>query len=114
MTGIELIAQERQEQIDKLNYSLEHDMQHSDGELIRAAKAYLNPFDLTDTISRVDLNDYDPEDIARLKKENIEFPVDWPFDPSEWHGEDDTRITQLAKAGALIAAEIDRLQSKQP
>lgn len=42
-----------------------------------------------------------------------DLPVTWPFPPQDWHPGDDSlegRIEELARAGALIAAEIDRLQ----
>lgn len=34
----------------------------------------------------------------------------WPWDKSWWKPTPDDRIRELIKAGALIAAEIDRLQ----
>jgi hypothetical protein len=37
----------------------------------------------------------------------------WPWDPSWWKPSPDP-IRNLVKAGALIAAEIDRLQRRQP
>lgn len=37
-TGIELIAQERKEQIEKHGWSLEHDAKYKNGELLQAAK----------------------------------------------------------------------------
>lgn len=33
----------------------------------------------------------------------------WPWSDEKWNPEPDNRIRELAKAGALIAAEIDRL-----
>lgn len=37
----------------------------------------------------------------------------WPFSQEWWKPTPDDRIRELAKAGALIAAEIDRLQRMQ-
>jgi len=37
----------------------------------------------------------------------------WPWD-EEWWKPDNDAVRNLAKAGALIAAEIDRLQRLQP
>lgn len=37
-------------------------------------------------------------------------PAGWPWHPKWWKPTPDDRIRELAKAGALIAAEIDRLQ----
>lgn len=51
-TGVELIAEERKRQIEKHGYSATHDALHSGGQLIEAAKAYLDPFTSTDTFSQ--------------------------------------------------------------
>lgn len=85
MTGAELIAQERARQVAQEGWTPDHDDEHIDGELVRAAQAYLLP--------------------------NGGFPAaaSWPFtDGFKPEG----RIRNLVKAGALIAAEIDRLQRK--
>ena len=79
-SGIELIAKERQRQIEAEGWTPEHDDQHVHGELADAAACY------------VDGN-----------------PVGWPWDEKWWKPSSDP-IRNLAKAGALIAAEIDRLQ----
>lgn len=36
-------------------------------------------------------------------------PAEWPWDEMLWKPTPDDRIRELAKAGALIATEIDRL-----
>jgi hypothetical protein len=82
MNGIELIANERLEQLNKHNCSFEHDSEHISEELKWAA-AYL----LT-------------------KDENL-FP-DWDFKYFMKFKEKEG-IEALKVAGALIAAEIDRL-----
>lgn len=84
-TGIELIAEERQRQISKEGFTLEHDKQWKHGELAEAAACYASWED----------RPFDVEEI-------------WPFDISWWKPSKD-RIRELQKAGALIAAEIDRL-----
>lgn len=85
-TGIELIAEERQEQIEKHGWTLEHDMQvNSDGELLQAALAILN----TDHSS---------------------WPSSWEFSVYI-HIANKLIIERWAIACALIAAEIDRLHS---
>lgn len=83
-TGIELIAEERQRQIKEEGWTLEHDKQWKHEELAEAAACYAHPFR-----SSVNLN--------------------WPFDKSWWKSTPQDRIKELQKAGALIAAEIDRL-----
>lgn len=82
-TGIELIAQERQEQIEKHGYTQDHDTQYTENELVDFATALL--------------------------QNNIGY---YPWNPTLWvHVKRKTRLDQLAIAGALIAAEIDRLNS---
>lgn len=90
-TGTELIAAERQRQVAQEGWTLEHDDEHDDGELLQAARCYLslNP-------------DYPHLTGAAL---------DWPWHPDWWKPSPDP-IRNLVKAGALIAAEIDRLQRK--
>lgn len=83
MTGIDLIAQERDEQIYKHGYTVTKDLQYKKDELIYGAYAYLT---------------------AALTGEGIHY---WPFN-SESFKEGD-RVSYLKKAGAFIAAELDRL-----
>lgn len=84
-TGMELIAIERQEQIEKHGFTLKSDSKYKEGELIKAALFCIN--------SQV---------------------FEWPFNWGDEFREnilnlDD--IEQLIRAGAFIAAEIDRLQT---
>jgi hypothetical protein len=93
--GTERIAAERQRQIEHEGYTLDHDADHHAAELVEAAIAYASP-----------------NDGAAL----------WPWDPAGFkpevraadlagvpghlrHGS----VGDLVKAGALIAAAIDRL-----
>lgn len=78
VTGVGLIASERQRQIEAEGYSSWHDDQHVRNDLVAAAYCY-------------------------MYGEN----TCWPWNPSYWKPTD--RIRNLTKAGALIAAEIDRL-----
>jgi len=87
-TGIGLISDERKRQIEVEGWTSQHDDQQTVFELSRAACAYLNN-------SRTD-------DVKRF----------WPWDWKWWKPSED-RIRNLVKAGALIAAEIDRLQRAQ-
>lgn len=82
MTGIDLIAAERQRQIDAEGWTPEHDDVHVDGALAHAAAVLAS--------DRVDVNDVWP----------------WPDEPPKMKDE----LRNLVRAGALIAAEIDRLQ----
>lgn len=89
-TGIELIAEERQRQVDTKGWSQHHDSQHSEGELGDAAACYA----MTDNqISFMD-NEWGNDMYLNL----------WPFDLSSLKRNPKNRIRDLQKAGALIAA----------
>lgn len=96
-TGIELIAAERQRQIAKEGWTSGHDDKHKDEELSKAAAAYA---------------------FVPFMKDEIRYGYKapdamWPFKVQYWKPVPEDRIKELVKAGALIAAEIDRLQRKQ-
>lgn len=97
MTGIERMAAERQRQIDAEGWTPEHDDEHVLGELRDAARAYLY-------VAR-------PSADLRIALAPWAYiaPPWWPWHPDWWKPSDDP-IRNLEKAGALIAAEIDRLQ----
>ena len=94
MNGIERIAAERKRQIEAEGWTPEHDDTHSKGELNAAAVAYA-----TANLDR----SMGGEDAAFSSF----FPSNWLV--SWWKPSADP-IRNLEKAGALIAAEIDRLQ----
>jgi len=101
MTGVELIAAERKRQIDEEGFDAKHDADvfHQDSELAWAACYYAmpEPLVLHDGGYRVTVYP-----IAL-------FPDNWE---SLWAKRDSKdRIHQLVAAGALIAAEIDRLMA---
>jgi hypothetical protein len=85
MPGVEMIAAERQRQMNVEGYTQDHDDGHTDGELAAAAESYL---------------------FALRHRTPLDWSVPpWPF------GEPMKRtspIRNLVKAGALVAAEIDR------
>ncbi len=85
MTGAELIVVERKNQVAK-GFRAAHDDQQDAAELADAALCYLEHY----------RNGYKAT------------PLDWPWENHWWKPGDDIR--NLVKAGALIAAEIDRLQ----
>lgn len=87
-TGIELIAEERARQISAEGWTPEHDDEHARGELAVAGACYAMRAAHADT-------GHNP-------------PGPWPWDQSWWKPRDPMR--NLVRAGALIAAEIDRLQ----
>lgn len=104
-TGIEIISEERQRQIDVEGYTTEHDDQHDDGSLACAAAAYAWPMEY-DGFETID----NPEFPGEVMPSGVDRKDMFPFAPEGWKPSPDDRIRELAKSGALIAAEIDRLQ----
>ena len=98
MTGVELIQKERQRQIEVEGWTAEHDDRHTLGEMAVAGSIYAR----TATF-QVALN------APALPNRT---PYDWPWASAWWKPSADP-IRNLVKAGALIAAEIDRLQREQ-
>lgn len=92
MTGVELISAERQREIDVEGYTLQHDMEYQDDELLHAAHCYLDAKRLRDVFNSED-----------------EVPLRWPWDDEYWKPTPFDPIRELVKAGALIAAHIDTL-----
>jgi len=96
-TGAELIAEERQRQISQEGWTPEHDDGHREDELAKAAMCYAMP------------NRYrDLKPLSRNYHETF-----WPWEQEFWKPSPNDRVRELTKAGALIAAEIDRLQRLQ-
>lgn len=97
-TGIQLISAERKRQITKENWSLHHDDAHTRKQMANAAVSYIEAHAHPDTYS--------------LKMGKPQKPCsEWPWAKFWWKPSIDP-IRNLVKAGALIAAEIDRLQRK--
>lgn len=92
------IRVERYRQIVAEGLVPEHDDQHTDGELIEAALAYATLAAMQETRPDVlgPLDGFPPPT-------GFGWPSDWTWKPA------DTARQNLIKAGALIAAEIDRL-----
>lgn len=103
-TGIELIADERKRQIEVEGYGEQHDSQHKASELIYAAIAYVESAKVG--VNCVEMGNTNEHEIMMRKVEmGRDYPFGWDFKPS-------TDVRDLVKAGALIAAAIDRLQMK--
>jgi len=92
--GTRIIAAERNRQITDEHRDAAHDDSHSKGELLKAALAYSEAA-LANLTGGATVTGY----------------RSWPWDKDSWKPSDDP-IVNLAKAGALIAAEIDRLVRK--
>lgn len=88
-TGIEIISEERKRQQEIEGWNSEHDKEHTIGELALAAACYAI--------------------IPAMRPAKLP-PAYWPWQ-DWWKPTPEDRIKELAKAGALIAAEIDRLQN---
>jgi len=97
-TGIELIADERRRQVEQEGWTPEHDDQWTGGHLSHAASCYADAatFQVRDPEATT-------EDLVAQMLDN------WPWD-EEWAKPSDDPVRNLVKAGALIAAETDRLQ----
>jgi len=112
MNGIELIATERKRQIDEEGWDSDHDSRHLNDELSWAAICYAAPEEM---IARGDI-DISNKRYGDIPSNYISCSI--PFDPWPWdtlydkrkkHG----RLKKLIIAGALIAAEIDRIQANE-
>ena len=89
-TGVEFITAERERQIQEEGWDIEHDqIANSDEQLAMAAVSYALP----ETYREYDLN----------------IRNTWPWDLKWFKPTPNDRIRELSKAGALIAAEIDRI-----
>lgn len=98
-TGIELIAEERRRQIEVENWAPNRDVRHVDESLAYVAACY--------TIPSNGRNIYAGSNgLSNII--NVLWPKSWAF--KFWKPSPENRIRELQKAGALIAAEIDRLQ----
>ena len=83
-TGIDLVKEEREKQINKHGYTTVHDRHHPNKAVLYGALAYLNSAIYSPTVG-------------------IE---DWPFKEESFKPEGD--IKNLVKAAAMIIAEIDK------
>ena len=95
MNGIELITAERKRQIEEEGFTTENDRFYDLEELAGAAVCYALPERVRDWVF--------PDN--KTLQEHL-----WPFEDRWWKPSPDDRIRELTKAGALIAAEIDRLR----
>ena len=95
MDAVTMIALERERQISEELRKPDGDDLHTDHQLARAAACYAQPgycrtFGLRGA------------------------PVEWPWHADWWKPTPHDRIRELVKAGALIVAEIERLQRANP
>lgn len=99
-TGTQLISEERERQITKEDWRAEHDDAHVEAELAAAAVCYAENAIVTNNTTMFD---------TRF----MGVPKRWPWEKESWKPSYTDPIRDLVKAGALIAAEIDRLQREK-
>ena len=92
-SGVDLIKEERERQLAKEGFTPEHDSQWAYGELRHAAVTYLLTLDVP------------------LNMSSSQATFWWPWHYDEY--KPGTDLSNLVRAGALIAAEIDRLSGKK-
>lgn len=92
-TGIELITEERKRQIEVEGFTTQYDSKYAKDELAKAALCYVTP-----------------SEIRKLDNSGDGTPENWPWKCC-WKPSPKNRVRELVKAGALIAAEIDRLNN---
>lgn len=96
--GVGLVAAERARQIEREGWTAEHDAEHDPGELASAGASYaLNAACMLYPLNGTPLD---------------EPPTCWLWDRAYWKPKDPLR--DLVRAGALIAAEIDKLLAERP
>lgn len=93
--GCEQILAERIRQIDAEGWTEAHDDAHTGGELLLAAWAYLTE-----------------SDVFGGEPCGDEPPEGWPWAADWWRPSPDLE-KNLVRAGALIAAELDRLERRR-
>lgn len=94
-TGIELIQKERGRQIREEGFDAQHDSEFTCGELEAAGACYA-------LFSELQAQGFD------LSRDDDCTPRQfWPWDLAWWKPK--TRLQNLVRAGALIAAAIDKL-----
>jgi len=92
--SVNLIAAERKRQITAEGWTPEHDDEHDNMEIGEAARCYLDHY---------------------MSGNDSDFPSlhpRWPWDTTWWKPSKDP-VRNLEKVGALIAAEIDRVQRER-
>jgi len=101
-TGIELIADERKRQVEVEGWTAEHDAGHETPCLAVAGACYA-----------LDIAGHHAGAHNSWQYQYIEAAGRlWPFDMEYFKPTAIDPIRQLVKAGALIAAEIDRIQNQ--
>lgn len=109
--GVTLIAEERRRQVEQEGFTAGNDANYTEGDLALVAALYATPIPLY----RVSIDDDRQNQATSHRGVTIELDDPWPV---EWGAQWDKRtkhprVRQLIIAGALIAAEIDRLLQEE-
>lgn len=99
-SGALRIYEERERQIKEKGYTAEHDAEHAPIDFIDAARCYA--FAATYTYGT-------GKRVPKWVRDNAAY---WPWDEDAWKPSADP-ARNLEKAGALIAAAIDRLEMER-
>ena len=103
MPGVERIREERERQIRSEGWTPEHDDEHDQAQLATAGVGYA-----MFAVEQLLFDDL-PDEAYQVPPAETE----WPWHPDWWKPSTDP-VRNLVKAGALIAAEIDRLTRTTP
>lgn len=99
--AIDLIRAERERQVSEEGWTTEHDDEHLGYDLRLAAACYALP----------------ESERVRILEDDVYLHLRsliWPWTEDYWKPTPDDPVRELVKAGALIVAEIERLQRKEP
>ncbi|MDE2107454.1 MAG: hypothetical protein KGL39_60220 [Patescibacteria group bacterium] len=107
MNAIDEIAAERKRQIEIEGWSVHHDDQHHDGSLSGAAACYAAHASAYQRVA----SDVNLETYRSIEPRNSIDQFGWPWAIKWWKPKDPRR--DLVRAGALIVAEIERLDRLQ-
>jgi hypothetical protein len=94
------ISAERRRQIDDYGMTSENDDEHTKGEMIRAALNYLAAACIATALGGKSYDDRPPLD-------RMGYAISWPWAPKWWKPGLVRRM--LVKVGALVVAEIERI-----
>ncbi|WP_198647642.1 Lar family restriction alleviation protein [Agrobacterium pusense] len=105
--AIKAIAAERRRQIEKEGWSPDHDDAHCDGSIALAAACYAMFAAVSDNARRSTQLPVSLTNDGQAVEGWAAFLSIWPWERHFW--KPTTRVRDLEKAGALIAAELDRV-----
>ena len=103
-TGIELIAEERQRQIEKEGWDSTHDAEHAGGDMIGASMCYA-----ANALNKIHGEEMARAQIRSYDENGGEWMDAWPWSKDWDKREKHDAKRSLIIAGALIAAELDRI-----